>query len=46
MKYDYLLQSLAVPGQRYTGIAANLDTRLELILPVDHLHTSKYHPWK
>ena len=28
MKYDYLLQSLAVPGQRYIGIAANLDIRL------------------
>jgi len=44
--YTYILESLAVPSQRYTGHTADLKIRLR-----DHnegkcSHTSKFSPWK
>jgi predicted GIY-YIG superfamily endonuclease len=46
MKYVYLLQSLAVPGQRYIGITSDLDERLRPHNAGGSPHTSKYRPWK
>ncbi|SMF62881.1 GIY-YIG catalytic domain-containing protein [Tistlia consotensis] len=46
MHYVYLLESDAVPGQRYVGVTADLKRRL-----LDHnagrsRHTSKFCPWR
>lgn len=46
MHYVYLLESLAMPGQRYVGMTADLKSRL-----ADHNagrspHTSKFRPWR
>jgi putative endonuclease len=46
MKYVYLIQSRTVPSQRYVGITANLDERLQTHSGGGSPHTSKYHPWK
>ena len=46
MKYLYLIQSLPVPDQRYIGITANLDERLQTHNAGGSPHTSKYRPWK
>ena len=46
MKYVYFLQSLSVPEQRYIGIIANLDERLQTYNAGGSPHTSKYHPWR
>jgi predicted GIY-YIG superfamily endonuclease len=46
MKYVYLIQSLAVPDQRYVGITANLDERLRVHIAGGSPHTSKYRTWK
>jgi predicted GIY-YIG superfamily endonuclease len=46
MKYVYLIQSLTVPSQRYIGITANLDERLQVHNAGGSPHTSKYRPWK
>jgi putative endonuclease len=46
MKYVYLIQSLTVPSQRYIGITANLDGRLQTHNGGGSPHTSKYRPWK
>jgi hypothetical protein len=37
IKYVYLIQSLAVPDQRYIGIAANRMSGFEPIMPADRL---------
>ena len=46
VKYVYLLESLAKPGKRYTGITSDLSGR-----PKEHNagkspHTAKFKPWK
>lgn len=46
MKYVYLLQSLAVPTQRYIGLTDDLDARLETHNAGGSPYTSKYKPWK
>ncbi len=46
MKYVYLLQSLSVPNQRYTGVTGDLETRLRQHNNGASTHTSKYRPWK
>lgn len=46
MKYVYLLQSLAVPTQRYTGVTGNLEERIRAHNAGASTHTSKYRPWK
>jgi putative endonuclease len=46
MKFVYLIQSLAVPNQRYIGITADLDERLRTHNSGGSYHTSKYRPWK
>jgi predicted GIY-YIG superfamily endonuclease len=46
MKYVYLLQSISVPNQRYIGITADLDERLQTHNSGGSSHTSKYRPWK
>jgi putative endonuclease len=44
--YVYLIESVAVPDERYVGVTADLRRRL-----VDHnagnsAHTSKFRPWR
>jgi len=46
MKYVYLIQSLAVPNQRYIGITTDLDERLRTHNSGGSPHTSKHRPWK
>ena len=46
MKYVYLLESLSVPAQRYVGITANLNERLQAHNAGASSYTSKYRPWK
>lgn len=46
VKYVYLLQSIAHPDQRYTGITDNLETRLATHNSGGSPHTSKYKPWR
>ena len=46
MKYVYLLQSVAFPGERYIGITSDLNRRLEEHNSGKSNHTSKYGPWK
>jgi len=46
MKYVYLLQSLPVPTQRYTGVTGNLETRIRAHNAGASIHTAKYRPWK
>jgi putative endonuclease len=46
MKYVYLIQSLAVPNQRYIGITTDLDERLRAHDAGGSPHTSKYRPLK
>jgi predicted GIY-YIG superfamily endonuclease len=47
VRYVYLIQSLAVPSQRYIlGITSNLKERLQAHNAGGSPHTSKYRPWK
>ena len=46
MKYVYLLQSLSVPTQRYTGVTGNLEERIRARNAGASTHTAKYRPWK
>ncbi len=46
MKYVYLLQSIACPGQRYVGLTENLCRRLAAHNSCRSRHTSKYAPWR
>jgi predicted GIY-YIG superfamily endonuclease len=46
MKYVYLLQSLAIPTQRYTGVTGDLEERLRAHNAGASTHTAKYRPWK
>lgn len=42
----YLVQSLAVPDQRYIGMTTNLEERLRVHNSGGSPHTSKYRPWR
>jgi putative endonuclease len=46
MLYVYLLRSLSRPGQRYTGLTANLKARMKSHNEGASIHTAKYKPWK
>jgi predicted GIY-YIG superfamily endonuclease len=46
MHYVYLLESGAVPGERYVGITTDLRLRLGQHNAGKSPHTSKYAPWK
>jgi len=46
VKYVYLLQSLSVPTQRYTGVTGDLDSRLRADNAGASTHTAKFRPWK
>ena len=44
--YVYVLQSLAFPDQFYTGLCADIDTRLAAHNSGQSPHTSKFKPWR
>ena len=46
MKYVYLIESLSVSNQRYTGLTADLHARIRAHNAGQSPHTSKYRPWK
>ena len=46
MKYIYLLESLAEPGKRYTGITSDLSSRFKEHNAGKSPHTAKFKPWK
>ena len=46
MYYVYLIESIAVPGQRYVGLTADLKRRLQDHNAGKSLHTSKSKPWR
>ena len=46
MHYVYLLQSLADPAQRYTGLTGDLKARLAKHNQGGVSHTAKFKPWK
>lgn len=46
MQYVYLIQSQADPNQRYVGMTANLQERMQAHNAGQSLHTAKYKPWK
>lgn len=46
MQYVYLIQSQADPNQRYVGMTANLQERMQAHNAGQLLHTAKYKPWK
>ena len=46
MHYVYLLQSEAVPDQRYVGVTSDLRRRLAEHDAGKSAHTSKFIPWK
>ena len=45
MNYVYILQSLSHPDQFYTGLCADVETRLAAHNAGQSPHTSKYRPW-
>ena len=46
MKYVYLLQSRSAPQERYVGITADFQARLEQHNAGKSPHTAKFRPWK
>jgi putative endonuclease len=46
VQYVYLLESLAVPDQRYVGVTSDLRRRLNEHNSGKSLHTSKFKPWR
>lgn len=46
MNYVYILQSLSHPDQFYTGLCADVQSRLGAHNAGQSPHTSKYKPWK
>ena len=46
MKYVYILESLAAPGQFYVGIATDLRERLKEHNAGEVAHISKFMPWR
>ncbi|MFT6463017.1 MAG: putative GIY-YIG superfamily endonuclease [Maricaulis maris] len=45
MHYVYLLRSVPVPKQRYTGLTSDLQRRVRVRNAGRCTHTSKYAPW-
>jgi predicted GIY-YIG superfamily endonuclease len=46
LRYVYLLESIAVAGQRYVGVTSDLKRRLAEHNAGKSTHTSKYMPWR
>lgn len=46
MHYVYLLESVGLPGHRYTGVAVDLKLRIAEHNAGKSPHTSKYAPWR
>jgi len=46
MKYVYLLESIASPGQIYTGLTDDLRSRLQAHNAGESIHTRKHLPWR
>jgi predicted GIY-YIG superfamily endonuclease len=46
MTYVYLIQSIALPDQKYIGRSSNIQRRLDAHNEGNSPHTSKYKPWK
>jgi predicted GIY-YIG superfamily endonuclease len=46
VNYLYILQSLSDTGQYYTGLCADVDTRLAAHNAGQSPHTSKFKPWR
>jgi putative endonuclease len=46
MYYVYILRSINMPNQIYTGSSADLQERLKSHNEGANNHTSKYRPWK
>ncbi|MEJ0063456.1 MAG: GIY-YIG nuclease family protein [Alphaproteobacteria bacterium] len=46
MHYVYLLQSMANPDQRYSGVTIDLKTRFKEHNSGKSIHTNKFKPWK
>ena len=46
MHYVYILQSLSEPDQFYTGLCADVETRLAAHNAGQSPHTSKFKPWR
>ena len=46
MFYVYLLESLAVVGERYVGMTTDLKLRLKRHNAGQSKHTSKFRPWR
>ena len=46
MFYVYLIESLAVSGQRYVGLTSNLKIRLSQHNAGQSNHTAKFKPWR
>ena len=46
MNFVYILQSIAHPDQFYTGLCADVQTRLRAHNAGQSPHTAKYKPWK
>ena len=46
MFYVYLLESVAVPGQRYVGFTTDLKLRLQRHNAGQSKHTAKFCPWR
>jgi putative endonuclease len=44
--YVYLIESVAVQGERYLGMTSDLKQRLHEHNAGKSLHTSKFKPWK
>ena len=46
MHYVYLIESAAVPGQRYVGVTSDLKLRLQDHNAGKSTHTAKFRPWR
>jgi len=46
MHYVYLLESMAFPGERYTGLTNDLRARLSDHNAGKSAHTAKFRPWR
>jgi predicted GIY-YIG superfamily endonuclease len=46
MKYVYLIQSIALPEQRYVGHTSDVDARIDAHNAGKSKHTAKYRPWR
>ena len=46
MWYVYIIRSVAIPAQEYTGMTADLKQRLTDHNAGKSTHTSKYKPWE